>query len=81
MMNKDDINYNSEPVYWCNSCMSLNIKSVDGIDYCDKCGSTDIVVTSIEEWQTEKERRLKLFNLKNKEDGRRSKKNEGSKKE
>ena len=35
-MNKDDINYNSEPVYWCNSCMSLNIKSVDGIDYCDK---------------------------------------------
>lgn len=47
-------NYNEEPVYYCGDCLSLGVKSVSvGNDllYCDKCGSTDIKVTSIEEWE------------------------------
>ena len=45
---------NSEPVYYCKSCLSLRIRSVghmEDSEYCDQCGSTDIGVTSIEEWE------------------------------
>lgn len=35
--------YNSEPIYYCPRCLSLKIMrvpGVDGLDYCDECGST-----------------------------------------
>ena len=46
--------YNSEPVYYCKHCLSLavlNIPDVPDTCYCDKCGSTDIASSSIEEWE------------------------------
>ena len=54
--------YNEEPVYYCKSCLSLKIKQVtvdnqNFTNYCDKCGSTNVVVCDIEEWE-------KLYNNK-----------------
>ena len=46
--------YNNEPVFYCRHCLSLRIKTVvegSDLDYCDKCGSTDIGQTNIEEWR------------------------------
>ncbi len=44
--------YNQEPVYYCVSCHSLKIRSLDGeTDYCDNCGSTIIAQTDIETWK------------------------------
>ena len=46
--------YDEEPVYYCSRCLSLNIRqisSIEGLDYCDDCGSTKIATTSIEEWE------------------------------
>lgn len=43
--------YNKEPVLYCTSCLSLKIMGVDDMDYCDDCGSTDVVSSSIEEWE------------------------------
>lgn len=48
------INYNDEPVFYCKTCLSLRVKTVDidsNLDYCDKCGSTDIGQAHIEEWK------------------------------
>lgn len=45
--------YNSIPVYYCQHCLSLKIKSVEGIphsEYCCECGSTNIDKTDIEDW-------------------------------
>lgn len=42
---------NSEPIYYCEYCLSLAIKTTSNIDFCDDCGSTDIASTSIEEWE------------------------------
>ena len=50
----DSNEYNNEPVFYCEHCLSLRIKSVPGmeeLDYCDKCGSTDIKQTDIETWK------------------------------
>lgn len=43
--------YNNDPVFFCKHCLSLRVRNVDGQDYCDECGSTDIMVDSIEEWE------------------------------
>ena len=46
--------YNTVPVYYCKSCLSLGVKSVASgldLDYCKDCGSTDIEQTHIEDWQ------------------------------
>lgn len=54
-MEKNNLyDYNSEPVLYCKTCLSLRIKSVyciEDSDYCDECGSTDIGKASIEEWE------------------------------
>lgn len=45
--------YNSEPVYYCKSCLSLSVtgdKHASG-SYCIECGSSAIGRTSIELWQ------------------------------
>ena len=43
--------YNSVPVKYCKSCLSLRIMSFDGMDYCDRCGDTDIEENTVEEWE------------------------------
>lgn len=46
--------YNDIPVYYCTECLSLNVKTVvEGmdLDYCDKCGCTDINKIHIEDWR------------------------------
>lgn len=43
--------YNDEPVLYCSRCLSLSIMGVGDMDYCDKCGSTEIASSSIEEWE------------------------------
>lgn len=53
---KSDIKkeYNDEPVYYCKDCLSIKIKSVivgSDLDFCDECGSTNIGIAHIEEWQ------------------------------
>lgn len=48
--------YNDIPVYWCNTCKSLNIVNIDmplnkEVNcYCVKCYSTDIKRGHIDEW-------------------------------
>ncbi len=46
--------YDSIPVYYCQHCLSLKIKDVDGIphsEYCCDCGSTNISKTDIDQWE------------------------------
>ena len=45
--------YDNEPIFYCNNCLSLKIRSVDQLDnseYCEECSSTDIGQISIKEW-------------------------------
>ena len=42
----DKKEYNDEQVYYCKDCLSLNIRHIKGIigsEYCDNCGSTNIL--------------------------------------
>lgn len=48
-LNKED--YNNEPVFYCSECLSLKIREIDGTDFCDDCGSTDIKEADIHEWE------------------------------
>lgn len=43
--------YNNEPVLYCSECLSLRIRGVDNIDYCDECGSTQVEETHIKDWE------------------------------
>lgn len=43
--------YNAVPIVYCADCLSLRIQAVDGIDYCDKCGSTSIKEANIHDWE------------------------------
>jgi len=50
---KKEKSYDDDPVYYCKRCLSLNIKTIPYTkdqDYCEDCSTTDIGVTSIEEW-------------------------------
>lgn len=51
--------YDSEPVFYCSVCLSLNIKHEEAIDSdcCGECGSTAIDVASFEEWEKKYEKR------------------------
>lgn len=45
--------YNDIPVYFCKSCLSLRILNdtgLEGLDYCDSCGSTSVDSTDIDTW-------------------------------
>lgn len=43
--------YNDVPVHYCASCKSLKIMTFSSdMDYCDECGSTNIVTTHIDEY-------------------------------
>lgn len=46
--------YNSIPVFYCKHCLSLLVKDVphvQGSEFCDTCGSTNVGECSIEEWE------------------------------
>lgn len=43
--------YNTIPVVYCADCLSLKVLTVDGIDYCEECGSTNIKEASIFDWE------------------------------
>ena len=61
--------YNSEPVHYCSRCLSLKIMSVigvEGLDYCDDCGSTQIQQSSIEDWEKKYEGKYGFKYLNNK---------------
>lgn len=42
--------YDLEPVYWCPSCLSLHIKTIQEIPYCETCGNTTICEGKIDTW-------------------------------
>lgn len=42
---------NDEKVCYCVNCLSLRIKNIFGLDYCDECNSANIEQTSIEDWE------------------------------
>lgn len=44
-------NYNEEPVIYCSQCLSLRIRDIDGVNYCDDCGNTDLKEANIHDWE------------------------------
>jgi hypothetical protein len=54
-MRKED--YDEEPVVYCARCYSLNIRHDEDVsewgseDYCGNCGCSDVVSSSIQEWE------------------------------
>ena len=45
--------YDNIPVAYCKQCLSLAVMRDDIlVDYCDKCGCTDIEYTDIHTWET-----------------------------
>lgn len=62
--------YDSEPVKYCSRCYSLKVKYDETLDseYCGDCGCSDILESSIEEWENKYERRYNhKFAVKNKD--------------
>lgn len=51
--------YDSEPVYYCATCLSLKIKHEEAIDSdcCGDCGSTNVVESTFEEWEKKYEKK------------------------
>lgn len=44
--------YNEEPVFYCNRCLSLAIiRSKGSYCYCKECNSADLGVTDIDDWE------------------------------
>lgn len=72
----EEVDYNEIPVVFCKHCLSLDIKVIDEnmntdyIDYCDKCGSTDIDVTDIFTWEKLYEQKYNKKYLEVKKNGR-----------
>lgn len=51
---REEVKYNDIPVHYCERCLSLRIRFVQGLDdseYCDHCGSTVIREAHIEDWR------------------------------
>lgn len=43
--------YNEEDVFYCRRCLSLDIRFIGDMDYCEDCGSTDIAKDDIFVWE------------------------------
>lgn len=46
--------YDNIPVFYCTQCLSLRIRSVEGVrdtEFCDECNSTNIEKTDIHTWE------------------------------
>lgn len=50
LTNKHD-KYNAIPVVYCSDCLSIKISTIDGIDYCEDCGSTNMKEANIFDWE------------------------------
>ncbi len=50
-LEKEQQDFNEEPVEYCSHCLSLAIRDINGQPYCDKCGSTEIKSTDIYNWE------------------------------
>lgn len=48
--NKHD-KYNAIPVVFCADCLSIKISTIDGMDYCEDCGSTHMKEANIFDWE------------------------------
>lgn len=44
--------FNNEPVYFCKHCLSLAIKALGAFEYCNVCGSTEVLTTHIDKWDS-----------------------------
>lgn len=65
--------FNEVPVHYCRNCLSLKIKTVivdSDLDFCDDCGSTDIEVAHIDNWEKMYEQRYGFNYLNNISNGR-----------
>lgn len=65
---REEVNYNEEPVFYCERCLSLKIRFVNGLsnsEYCDDCGSTDVKSTDIEDWRNKFKNRYGYDHLEN----------------
>ena len=53
------VDHDPEPVFYCATCLSLNVKYEESIDSdcCGECGSTDIRESSFEEWERRYEKK------------------------
>jgi hypothetical protein len=47
-LTKED--FEAIPVHYCKRCLSLAIIGVAGMEFCNKCGATNIEETSNAEW-------------------------------
>jgi predicted RNA-binding protein with PUA domain len=43
--------YNDIPVFFCEDCLSLTILKMDDYNYCKDCGSTNVKLTMIDDWE------------------------------
>jgi len=57
--------YNKEPVYYCKKCLSLKVRAVADMSYCDDCGSTEIDEINIREWEKLYEKKVGVNFLNN----------------
>lgn len=65
---REEVNYNEEPVFYCERCLSLKVRFVNGLsnsEYCDDCGSTDVKSTDIEDWRNKFKNRYGYDHLEN----------------
>lgn len=64
-MEEREVDYDSIPVMYCKTCLSLKVKSMDEehdedfLEYCDDCGGTDIGETDIHTWEKMYEQKYK----------------------
>lgn len=65
----EQIDYNEEPVCYCKHCISLAIKIITNVEYCDTCGGTDIESTDIHTWNELYKNKHGVEYLKTKKDG------------
>lgn len=51
--------YDSEPIFYCATCLSLKITHEEAIDSdcCGDCGGTNIVESTVEEWEKKYEKK------------------------
>lgn len=52
-------NFNEEPVLYCTRCLSLRIRGMKNIEYCDQCGSVDVAITNIYDWEERYKKKYK----------------------
>ena len=65
----NQINYNDDPVFYCKHCLSLAIKFVGNVEYCEECGGTEIEQTDIHTWDKKYEEKYGVKYLKTKKNG------------